>query len=439
MKNLITILLIFFLTSCSKKEIPGVDGNISIPPTSTVTTIGTLSGMINPAGAAMEIILAADTNSKPALFRVVPDVTGHFNFNNLPPGVYNLSFATTSGFISPSPLRTQVTAGKDKLLDVINFEIVQTTGTIAGIVSPATAATMVFATNEGSSNTSSEIYTEVNKSTGTFEFSGVKPGKYTIRFVNVAGFAPPAIPQVNLIAGQRSSMGTISFRNTATGSLSGTVSHPNEVMEILASGNTSPAQQFTVKPDANGNFIIDQMNPGEYFVAALKISGSKYFEPFGRYVTVTEGQHSNAGNFVFSVNPPSYPIVVTLDGTSVRAATSARLTDNILRVNTFLGRLAFRLTINDFKGVGDYVCTAASGSNIFLGEWTSTVSLNRPTVYGYGRTWNANTDSGNGTIRITAYDPVNKTITGNFSADLSGSDNSFKKISGGELNQLQYR
>ncbi|RZM20342.1 MAG: hypothetical protein EOO88_36465 [Pedobacter sp.] len=234
-------------------------------------------------------------------------------------------------------------------------------------------------------------------------------------------------------------MGTISFRNTATGSLSGTVSHPSEVIEILASGNTSPAQQFTVKPDANGNFLIDQMSPGEYFVAAIKVLGSKYFEPFGRYVNVSEGQHANAGNFVFSVNPPTYPVVVTLDGATVRAATNARFTDNVLLVNTFLGRLAFRLTIKDFKGVGDYDCTAATGSNIFLGEWKSTVSSNRPTVYGYGHTWNANKDSGNGTIRITDYDPVNKTITGNFSADLTGSDNTVKKLRGGELNQLQYR
>jgi len=94
--------------------------------------------------------------------------------------------------------------GKYMLQPVITGYFESTVGSISGMITPFTGAYYVEATN--ATDTSG---TYINSFTGQFLLSKVLEGSYTLKFFPNSGFSEKIVPNVVVIAGQITEMGTI--------------------------------------------------------------------------------------------------------------------------------------------------------------------------------------------------------------------------------------
>ncbi|MES2454808.1 MAG: carboxypeptidase regulatory-like domain-containing protein [Bacteroidota bacterium] len=428
MKKLLSFLLVLILAACSKKD----NSAISL-------TTGTLSGVITPAGAAAEVYIVANVSGQSRSFHSQPDGNGHFAFKDLPPGEYTINFDVTPGYYLPNVVETSVSVGKEQSLGNVDFLDLRKTGNITGNINPLNAATYVIATRENSGANIPEVYATVNASTGIFELTRVLPGKYTLRFGNTLGFAAEPLKSVSVTVDQSTPVGTINFRNAATGSISGTVSPATEVLQIWANYIGAFSKLYTVKPESDGKFRIENVSPGNYFVAATVNAGSGFFAPYSRYYTVTESNDTKVDAITLTSTPPPLPVSCSIDGVLNQATyASALLSPRTLTISTSLKGLAFAITLRDFTELADRTFTSMNGSVIFLGEHKKPGPIGGLGTIGYEKLWYANST---GTVHITAIDPEAKTISGTFSGTLNESKDpsNIKIITNGVFTNLQYR
>ena len=142
---------------------------------------------------------------------------------------------------------------------------------------------------------------------GHFQFTGLPPGQYTVRYVNQPGFHPapkqPASADVTIPprgAGPTASAGDVDFGlTTANGQISGAVN------EVFPGGSEVAAQHWGVYLDTNNNGRID---PGEPWTTT-DASGNFTFSnlPFGNYHVRVDPLH--AGWSSTSVAGQSYTIL----------------------------------------------------------------------------------------------------------------------------------
>ncbi len=327
---------------------PGVQG-----VTATITrTDGT--PVTDPNGNALP---AAQTT-------LTTDVNGNYNFTNLGPGTYTVTFSNLPAGLTPTTtnapgstpandsngLTTTVTlvAGQnDPTIDL---------GLVAPVVPPASVGSLVFGdTNgngiqdagepgvqgvtvtvtDGSGATVGTATTDVN---GNYTVGGLPPGTYTVTFSNLpAGLtptttnAPGSTPAndsngltstVTLVAGQNDPTIDLGLISTApaTGSVMGVVfldpnrdgvKAPSEVgvpvgtVVNLVNPTTGAIVATTTTTDAAGNYTFPNVTPGNYnVVVPTPPGGTTATTPTTQPVTAVVGTTVRAPDIGFAPDAP---------------------------------------------------------------------------------------------------------------------------------------
>ncbi|MED4452355.1 carboxypeptidase regulatory-like domain-containing protein, partial [Metabacillus fastidiosus] len=261
--------------------------NISLNPSP-----GSISGTVvnsqdgTPIGGASVNII----NSKNALITtVLTGQDGTFIVNGLSPDQYTLTFFSINsqngsvGVVVQSNLTTPVTAS-----------LIPEPGTISGTVSPAVIGTNVRLVD----NNGIFIDSVVVNPDGSFQFSNLTPGSYTLS-ATVQGYAATTAG-ATVLANQTSDVALTLIPNPGT--VSGTViSSDNEplsntLVQITTSNGTIIGSAFT---NSQGQYTITNVPTGSYNIKA----NVENFSP--AVVGVTVGPGENVTNVNFSLTPNS--------------------------------------------------------------------------------------------------------------------------------------
>jgi parallel beta-helix repeat protein len=251
-----------------------------------------ISGSISPSAAgsgATVTLIGPVTNTTTA------DPSGNFSFGDLPEGLYRV-VPNKSGYSFNPPSR--VTPVDSGAITEVNFVASKITGTqtytISGMITPAPAGSGATINLSGSASA-----TTVADSSGSFAFSGLPRGSYTLTpSKNQYSFNPSSR---NTTVGSASAVG-LNFvaskeSGTPTYKISGTIS-PTEG----GSGATvilSGAASGTTAADTFGNYSFTGLPSGTYQVTPSKVSF--IFTP--RRQTTTVGSSNVTGvNFTSSAS-----------------------------------------------------------------------------------------------------------------------------------------
>jgi hypothetical protein len=315
----------------------------------------------------------------------------------------------------------------------------QMPGSISGMISPAGAATSVSLTSTSGGST----YYATPTGTGSFLFSFIAPGTYTLNFTAALGYVAPVSPAITVTTAQNTDAGTLVFKAAAPGSISGSVSPAGSVAYVQAVYIGSATLRYTVVPDAGGNFKINNVTPGNYYVTAAPNAGNNLYAPYSRRIAVTEGQYISVGTINLTTTPPPYPFSCTVDGTDGYSTLPGALyspSKQTLSISTTVNGNLVSVNAGDVTGPGNYTCNSNTSSSITYTVPPKISQIpednNRPSTI-----WSTKA-GGSGSITITSIDVVNKTVSGSFSGSLGPSSSNatnMKTITKGAFVNVQYQ
>lgn len=201
------------------------------------------------------------------------------------------------------------------------------------------------------------------------------------------------------------------------GSLSGMIAPLGSVTMVTLTSATIPAQ--TALPNSiSGSYKFTDLVAGNYVIHFAVAKG--YTAPDEVEITIEAGKNTDAGWQTLVNSASKAPFSFWMDGKlhqfgALVKYSSPALSIQGIRSEGQYGRLdykRFTITINldEVNGPGTYVCKGTSTSSItYVSEHDNSI--------GY-RTWGMNKDGGSATVIITSIDPVNRKVTGTFTANL---------------------
>jgi uncharacterized protein (DUF2141 family) len=260
------------------------------------------------------------------------DANGNYSFQGLAPGSYLIRVYSQSGYTT-----TQGSEGWTATVNATtnsvgaDFGETPATGTVSGDVyndlnadsnqdsgDPGLSGWQVYIDLGDSGSYVSGDPITTTDSTGTYTFTGLQPGTYTIRVVDESAFTTTQGSDgwtATVIAGQTVNGG--SFGETqATGSLAGTVYY-DEYRNGIDEGYDYGISNWAVYIDLNdtgayatgdpyvltnsyGGYTFTGLAPGTYIVRAYVYAGTRWIATEGAdgwTDTVLANQNSFAGNF----------------------------------------------------------------------------------------------------------------------------------------------
>ncbi len=305
-----------------------------------------------------------------------------------------------------------------------------TTGDVTGTITPAYAVTRI--TLVPFENTQLDTLRTSPGTDGHFKFSNVKPGIYFVVFETNPRFLYQIPIKVTVVAGSTNQLGTIpvtSLQPQGTASISGIVSPASAVVHASITGGNI----FSVVPDpATGAFSFPYLPAGNYSLTF--IAKSTHVAPAEKKIELTTGQQLDLGTLIFAINEPVSKLSCNMAGSALLFDTYLNnIANKRITASYSAGELAItgswvtgsitnsnmrtrRLTINldDVTGPGTYICKGTAKSEItYYDRYSSTMSAPSPT-------YSSSIENGKGTVVITSFDPVAKTIKGTFTASLKG-------------------
>ncbi len=247
-------------------------------PGGTYSISGSVSGLSDPTTVTV-------TLSGGAAGSVHPAASGAYSFAGLAPGSYTLTPSRTGYHFAPASRSVTVTgdnvSGQDFAGAADTF-----TFTISGTVSGLTPQNVVL--------TLSGIGTTSPSPSGTFSFSDVPPGSYTLTPSRSGYQFSPASRTVTVtssdVTGQNftGAPGLFAISGTITG-----LSDPTSVTLTL-----SGAGSATTNPDSSGNYSFTGLLNGSYTVTPTRVG--RIFTPASLSITIADADRTGQ-NFVASV------------------------------------------------------------------------------------------------------------------------------------------
>ncbi|MET0465573.1 MAG: hypothetical protein ABW007_20600 [Chitinophagaceae bacterium] len=304
-----------------------------------------------------------------------------------------------------------------------------TTGDITGTITPAYAVTQI------SLIPFEDIQLDTLHTTpgsdGNFKFNRVKPGIYFVVFATNPRFNYQLPIKLTVVAGATNELGNIAaipLQPLGTASISGVVSPASAVVHATITGGNN----FSVVPDPNtGAFSFPYLPAGNYSLTF--IARSTHVAPAEKKIELRDGQRLDLGTLTFSPNqlvsklscnmgPTALSFDTYLNNTANKRITASYSAGELMISGSWTtgtagnagGVRTRRLTIalDNVNGPGTYICKGTVQSEItYLDRYSS--SMAPPNL-----TYSSSIDNGNGTVIITAFDPVAKTLTGTFRGSL---------------------
>ncbi|MGG0853609.1 carboxypeptidase regulatory-like domain-containing protein, partial [Metabacillus fastidiosus] len=281
----------FQTTAVSEIVIAGqtTTANVSLNPSPgsiSGTVLNSQDGTLI-AGAAVNIINSNNT----LITTVLTGQDGTFIVNGLSPDQYTLTIFSANfqngsvGAVVQSNLTTPVTAS-----------LIPEPGTISGTVNPAVMGTIIRLVN----NNGIFIDSNVANPDGSFQFSNLAPGSYTVS-ASAQNYAATTAG-VTVLANQISTVALTLIPNPGT--VSGTVTSSNAeplsnaLLQITNSNGTVIGSAFT---NSQGQYTITNVPTGSYNVTA----NTDNFSPSVVGVTIDPGENVTNVNFSLTPNPGS--------------------------------------------------------------------------------------------------------------------------------------
>ena len=405
MKKLLSVLLlsIVYLAGCQKdKTVPAM-------------TTGSISGTISPAVAVARVTASLTIDGQITPYTTTPDKNGAFKLTGLPAGSYTLSFTVASGYSAPTAVHPDtVTAGRNTEAGTI--VIAKVPGGISGTISPAGAATAIYA--NATINGMPVNYSTAPDNNGNFKFAGLPAGTYALSYQASAGYKAPASTAAVVTDGQMTNTGNIAFSKIAYGSISGTITPAGAATEVRAYSSDSGAGTIRATPDpVTGVFKFEKVPTGSYIVSFT--AADHFTAPATSSVIVSTGQNTDAGSFSFTRHGETSVLTLLDDGTSRSLSGTASyqsgsfslqgsLTEWISRQDNLYINYNLKILLDNVTGPGTYACKNTATSQVMY-----TSGAGPGTAI-----WDSTNNGSSATVTITSIDPAANAISGTFTATL---------------------
>ena len=256
---------------------------------------GTVKGSEGTPLENVEISLSAEGYTT----KTAPD--GTYSFSNVPVGEYTVTAAVPADMEPVGETALTVTVEEDKTAVAdFTFKAIIHYGSVSGTVKDSEGMPL----ENVEISLSAEGYTTKTAPDGTYGFSGVPVGEYTVTAVVPADMEPVGKTALTVtVEEDKTAVADFTFKAIIhCGSVGGTVKDsegtPLENVEVSLS-----AEGYTTKTAPDGTYSFTDVPAGEYTVTAAVPAD---MEPVGETsvnVTVTENQTSTV-NFIFGPKEP---------------------------------------------------------------------------------------------------------------------------------------
>lgn len=408
---LLLLTLLACLNSCKKKD------TTVFPAPSPSTVTGTtataeIKGTVSPADAVTSILVYDAKNTQ---YNIKPDANGAFSFKSLPAGRYFISYAVTLAFVLQPSSTLDVVAGQT--LDLGKLVFSPGAGVIEGITAPAGAAAKVTATN----TSTKAVYSVVpDAATGKYKFNDLPGGIYTLTYTANAPSVAPADQSATVGENQNISLPLAMFKTPGmTGTFSGKLDPPSASSVYFYSTAytyTAPVTLDTL----SGKFISPDLPPGTYTVGFGHDWTHK--SPPSQTITIAPGQNVDMG----TIKVPLYLHLIPYTVGGVRS------TIGITVANCSYNAPNLKIGASNSSAIPeqesrtehlDIVLDNVTGPGTYALQGTTTSYLNYSSGNVYRPSKWSMANGGTATVIITAIDPVQRVITGSFSATLKPVNN----------------
>jgi protocatechuate 3,4-dioxygenase beta subunit len=272
-----------------------ITSGVNFKLTATSAISGTVTDGTLPIPTATVSYSATGGSTGSGSTTAINTTDGSYMLSAVPPGTYTVT-ASAPGFAPQSV--TSVTVTASNTTTGVDFTLTPTTtGAISGTVTdsqtpaqPVSGATVCYYTGVACGVTDPTATTD---SSGSYTFSGLTPGTYSVS-VSDTGFTSPAAQSVTVAAG---STATVNFTMTATSGVSGTVSdsqtpaQPVSGAAVSYAGTGGTTGSGTTTTDSIGSYTFNGVPPGTYSVTAAKTG---FTSPVAQTPTVTSGNTATA-------------------------------------------------------------------------------------------------------------------------------------------------
>lgn len=229
--------------------------------------VGDIKGIVSPLGAITKI--TATSPARTVVATPLP-VTGEFLFTGLPPGNYQVSFTTSTRYVTPTPRVAAVVAGS--VIDLDTIKAIANEGTITGRVLPLGSITKVVAANN---STNRDVSTTVDPATGRFEFAGLAPATYRVSCMPAAGFIPSPGRTAVIAAGSTIDVGIFSMLSAGNPSSGGTMTFKvNGASKVATAITASRLGGFLVITGRVGSETVSFAMSGATAPGVFMLSGA---------------------------------------------------------------------------------------------------------------------------------------------------------------------
>lgn len=205
-------------------------------------------------------------------------------------------------------------------------------GSIAGIVTDNTGATVATAAVELSGNGQAPRTTN-SGADGSYSFAGVPAGTYTLTVTPPSGFADGAVSAASVtVAGGTQANASAFVLTRVHGSVTGIVTDDAGASvtnaTVILAGNGQPVR--TTSSGSNGAYGFEAVPPGNYVLLVTPPAGVTLGASATLPVTVPVGAQATAGAFVLVRTPPEPAFVTSLRGHLRNLTTSHQFSGAVL-------------------------------------------------------------------------------------------------------------